>query len=190
NRFKAATYIWEPTPGLDIARNTGIKAAKMPLVFFLDDDVVIHPLCLWRTWIDFETTDADAITGLVLPLSLLTEAQLIFEKFWSFNKGFTDVLYDQSFLINNRDEAPRVWDIGAGANMAFKKSIFNRIGFFDPRLDVGAAGCSGDSEIWHRILLNGYKINYNPRAIAFHDHRKEMKDLKKQLFYYMRGHAA
>jgi hypothetical protein len=41
----------------------------------------------------------------------------------------------------------------AGANMAFRNAI-ESVNYFDDRLDVGAAGCSGDSEIWFRILAN------------------------------------
>ncbi len=80
-----------------------------------------------------------------------------------------------------------VWEIGAGANMAFRKDIFDYIGYFDERLDVGAAGCSGDSEYWYRILANGYTIKYSPLAIAYHFHRNDLEGLKKQIFYYMRG---
>ena len=53
-----------------------------------------------------------------------------------------------------------------------------------------AAGCSGDSEIWFRILANNMTIHYNPRAYVYHEHRKELKQLHKQLFGYMRGHSA
>ncbi len=68
--------------------------------------------------------------------------------------------------------------------------MFEKTGYFDERLDVGAAGCNGDSEMWYRILLNGFEIMYNPRAVVFHEHRREMKGLKKQIFNYMRGFTA
>jgi hypothetical protein len=54
-------------------------------------------------------------------------------------------------------------------------------------LTYDAAGCNGDSEMWYRILHAGSSIHYNPRAIVFHEHRKETDGLKKQLFFYMRG---
>jgi GT2 family glycosyltransferase len=52
---------------------------------------------------------------------------------------------------------------------------------------VGAAGCSGDSELWYRILANGYTVLYNPMAVVQHFHRTSMDALKGQLFCYMRG---
>jgi GT2 family glycosyltransferase len=74
--------------------------------------------------------------------------------------------------------------------MAFRKSIFNDVGLFDDRLGAGASGCSEDSEIWYRILTNGGTIRYNPRAVIYHEHRKDIEGLKKQIFQYMKGHTA
>jgi GT2 family glycosyltransferase len=96
-------------------------------------------------------------------------------------------MFDPYYLIEHLEKGPPVWEIGAGANMAFRRSAFERAGYFDERLDVGAAGCNGDSEMWFRILLKGGSINYNPRAVVFHEHRREIKSLKKQIFSYMRG---
>ena len=71
--------------------------------------------------------------------------------------------------------------------MAFRKNVFEKVGYFDELLDAGKAGCNGDSEMWFRILSNGLEISYNPRVIAFHEHRRSMAELQKQIFHYMRG---
>lgn len=185
--FKSVQYVREPRAGLDIARNAGARAAKGSIVAYTDDDVELHPWWVFQVNETFARTNAAAMTGLVIASELKTESQQIFERFWSFNRGYTDKLYDPYFLIEHLAVGPPVWEIGAGANMAFKKSAFIRAGYFDERLDVGAAGCNGDSEMWYRILLKGGSINYNPRAVVFHEHRKEIKSLKKQIFSYMRG---
>ncbi|GHA56642.1 hypothetical protein GCM10007389_05340 [Pontibacter akesuensis] len=183
-------YVPEPRAGLDIARNTGVLHARFPLVAFIDDDVVVHPLWVYQVWQAFEDPEVAAITGLVLASALETEAQLIFEKHWSFNRGYTDKQYDANFFNATLAQGPPVWRIGAGANMAFRRSIFERTGLFNELLDAGAAGCNGDSEMWYRILAEGGKILYTPRAIVFHEHRRDMAGLKKQIYSYMRGHAA
>jgi glycosyltransferase involved in cell wall biosynthesis len=188
--FADVTYVKEPRAGLDIARNTGAVSAKGQIIAFCDDDVVVHPLWVYRVWQSFQNTSAVAMTGLVLAAELQTEAQMIFEKHWSFNRGYVDKTYDTDYFNIHLSKGPPVWEIGAGANMAFRKSIFDEVGYFDELLDVGAAGCSGDSEMWYRILLKGHTILYNPRAIAFHRHRQELTALHKQLFSYMRGFAA
>ena len=74
--------------------------------------------------------------------------------------------------------------------MAFRRETFRRVGLFDERLDVGAAGCSGDSEYWHRVLSHGGVCRYEPAAVAFRYHRREFAGLSRQIFAYMRGHAA
>lgn len=189
-KFPGIIYCREPLPGLDIARNSGAKLAKGNIIAYVDDDVLVHPLWTYRTWESFLHKDITATTGLVIAAELQTEAQQIFEKFWSFNRGYEDKIYDSEFFNKNLTEGPPVWEIGAGANMAFRKSVFEEVGYFDRRLDVGAAGCSGDSEIWFRILAHGGTILYSPRSVVYHEHRKELRQLHKQLFNYMRGFAA
>ena len=61
---------------------------------------------------------------------------------------------------------------------------------FDERLDVGAAGCAGDSELWYNLLSRGKSCRYEPSAVVFHSHRSDWKSLESQIFHYMRGHVA
>ncbi|MDB5020742.1 MAG: hypothetical protein JWQ28_1869 [Pedobacter sp.] len=185
--FDHVIYYKEPRPGLDIARNTGARIAKYPIIAYTDDDVNVDPFWCYQVWKSFLAPEVAAITGLVIAASLETESQQIFEQHWGFNKGYKDVYFDQDFL---QRAAPSVWVIGAGANMAYRKKVLEAVGYFDERLDVGAAGCSGDSEIWYRILAAGYTIQYNPRAVVCHEHRKELHALNNQLYHYMRGFAA
>ncbi|WP_162053292.1 glycosyltransferase [Pontibacter pamirensis] len=186
-QFEGVTYVREPRPGLDIARNTGVLSANMPVVAYTDDDVQVHPLWVYRVWETFQDEAVAAMTGLVIAAKLDTEAQLIFEKYWSFNRGFTDKLYNSVYFNETLAKGPPVWEIGAGANMAFRKEVLEKVGLFDELLDVGAAGCNGDSEMWYRILESGHTIHYNPRAVVHHEHRREIEGLKKQIFYYLRG---
>jgi len=187
SEFTFVTYVVEPRPGLDIARNAGIKAARSSIVAYVDDDVRVHPNWLSQVAASFENEEIMAMTGLVLAASLDTEAQQIFEKHWPFNRGYVEKTYGTDYFKKTLRAGPPTWEIGAGANMAFRRSIFEKVGYFDERLDVGAAGCNGDSELWFRILKNGYSIFYNPRAVVYHFHRTEMHALKKQLFNYMKG---
>jgi glycosyltransferase involved in cell wall biosynthesis len=184
--FPGVTYVLEKGIGLDLARNTGARHAGSSIVAYTDDDVLLTQNWCYEVWSTFQQEDIDAMTGLVIASSLETESQVIFEKHWSFNKGYTDKLFDSSFLTS---VAPRVWEIGAGANMAFRRTALQKANYFDKRLDAGRAGCSGDSEIWFRLLHLGCKIYYNPRAVVFHKHRREISSLKNQLYFYMRGHA-
>jgi glycosyltransferase involved in cell wall biosynthesis len=189
-QFKNVRYIREDKPGLDIARNTGARHASRSIIAYTDDDTLPHRYWLYHVSKTFDDASIDAMTGLVLAASLQTEAQLIFEKYWPFNRGYVDKIFDDTFFSATVSSGSPVWEIGAGANMAFRRSMLEAIGYFDERLDVGAAGCSGDSELWYRALANGHTIAYNPRAVVHHLHRDSLQELKKQLYYYMRGFAA
>ena len=186
-QFPEVKYYREARPGLDIARNAGVRLAEASIVAFIDDDVTIHQHCMYWIWKTFRDGNISAMTGLVLAASLDTKAQVLFEQQWRFNRGYEDKVYDAAFFNSTFAQGPPVWQIGAGANMAFRKSIFSEVGYFDERLDVGAAGCNGDSELWFRILAKGHSIAYNPRVIVWHEHRKDMQGLRKQLYGYMRG---
>ncbi len=186
-RYNHVIYCAEPRPGLSIARNTGVRHAGCPIIAWTDDDVTVHPLWAYRIWEAFQVSEIVAVTGLVIAAQLDTESQQIFERFWPFNRGYRDKVFDTVFFEAGLQSGPPVWNIGAGANMAFRKSIFDELGYFDERLGAGASGCNEDSEMWFRILAKGYFIHYTPRAVVFHKHREQMAGLKKQLFSYMKG---
>jgi len=183
-------YVREPRPGLDIARNTGASASTAEIVAYTDDDVVLHPWWLERMVAAFDAPEVWAVTGLVLPAELATPAQWHFERYWGFGRGFQRTDFGPSFLEAHTKYGCPTWLIGAGASMAFRRTVFQQAGFFDERLDVGAAGCSGDSEFWHRILCGGGICRYEPAVVAFHYHRRDWAGLRKQIRAYMRGHAA
>jgi GT2 family glycosyltransferase len=188
--YHQVKYVLEPRPGLDVARNTGIRNAGGQILAFTDDDVIVHADWISRWASCFADPSVMAATGLVLPAELETEAQRLFEEHWGFNRGYRVMTYDAQYFAKLKRWGVPAWHIGAGANMAFRREAFDRVGDFDIRLDVGAAGCSGDSEIWYRFLAAGLVCRYDPRAVAFHYHRKDMKGLRRQMYYYMRGHTA
>jgi Predicted glycosyltransferases len=189
-QFPEVVYYEEPRPGLSIARNAGVRLATCSIIAFTDDDVVLHRHWLHHVMESFNEPEVAAMTGLVIASSLNTESQQLFEKQYSFNRGYRDKIYDQHYFQAGLATGPRVWNIGAGANMAFRKSVLSTTGYFDERLGAGAAGCNEDSEMWYRILAKGFSIHYNPRAVGFHEHRKELNALRRQVFCYMRGHTA
>jgi len=189
-QFPDIHYIGEPRPGLDVARNRGICKASGDIVAFTDDDAMVHPDWVARIRQGFEDPDVMAVTGLTLPAELETEAQYLFETHWGFGRGYVQRVFGTAYFERSRSRGAPAWEIGAGANMAFRRSVFNEVGLFDERLDVGAAGCSGDSEMWYRILARGWKCLYQPTAVVYHYHRRDMGDLHHQIYSYMRGHVA
>lgn len=186
----AVRYVHEPRAGLDIARNTGVRASRGAIIAFTDDDVQVNPQWLYHLCAGFDTPDVMAVTGLVLPAALDTEAQHRFETHWGFHRGYLPRRFDTAYTKTHLPYGVPAWEIGAGASMAFRREAFAHVGGFDERLDVGAAGCSGDSEFWYRLLANEWTCHYTPTAVAHHTHRATARGLRSQLEAYMRGHTA
>jgi GT2 family glycosyltransferase len=182
-------YVREPRPGLDFARNAGILAAQGDLIAFCDDDVVIHDTWCERLASAFDAPEVMAVTGLVLPLELESEAQRLFEFHWGFCRGYHRIDFDTEFFERHRNAGCPAWTVGAGASMAFRRTAFAKVGLFDERLGAGAAGCGDDSEVWYRLLAEGWTCRYEPAVVSFHRHRTDMEALRRQIRAYMRGHT-
>ena len=139
----------------------------------------------------FATSGADAVTGLVLPARLDTVAQRFFQfDLQGFGHGCIPLVYDQRFFAETCPAGAQVWRIGAGANMAFRRAVFDRVGGFDERLGAGASGCSEDSELWYRLLAGGGSCCFEPRAVVQHHHREDWDGLRRQIRAYAKGHVS
>jgi GT2 family glycosyltransferase len=202
-RFPEVRYVPEPRPGLSAARNAGVRQCRGAIIAFTDDDVIVDPGWIGALAAGFnhqgddqgedqdDDQDVIAVTGLVLPAELETRAQFIFQVGEPvFGWEYRAITFDRAFFVSTRRLGARVWRLGAGANMAFRREAFERVGLFDERLGAGAAGCSEDSELWYRLLAEGYRCRYVPTAVVFHHHRAGWKELRHQTYSYMRGHVA
>ena len=177
-------YVREPIPGLDRARNRAIAEATGEVVAFTDDDVIADPAWAGAIAAAFAADPAiAAVTGLVLPAELETEAQVLFERYRSFGRGFQP----RRVAAGPGEGSLAVryglaGDYGTGANMAFRRDLFDRIGPFDPALDVGTlARGGGDLEMFFRVLKEGHVLLYEPKAFVRHRHRRSLSELRRQI---------
>jgi GT2 family glycosyltransferase len=176
-------YLREPRPGLDWARNRAIAEARGDVIAFTDDDVTVDPGWIRALVAAFGGDETvAAVTGLVLPTELETEAQVIFERYRGFGRGFVP---RRIAAVGGEPVALRygaAGDYGTGANMAFRRSIFGRVGGFDPALGAGTPTRGGDDlEMFFRVLKEGYTLIYEPRAVVRHRHRRSMAALRGQI---------
>jgi glycosyltransferase involved in cell wall biosynthesis len=175
-------HVREERPGLDWARNRGIAEARHDLVALTDDDA--RPDRYWLRAIasGFGDPEVMAVTGLVAPAELETPTQELYEfRYGGMGKGF------QRRIFRRDDISIRelVWAhvFGVGANMAFRRRVFDAIGVFDVALDVGTSSRSGgDLDVLHRLVADGYTLLYEPSALVWHIHRRSESVLRKQLF--------
>ncbi len=186
-------YVREDIPGSASARNQGLVMAGGELVAFTDDDVVVdrHWLSeLGRAFVDYP--QVSCVSGLLLPWELETQAQVWFEEYGGFSRGFERRLYD---LKDHRLDDPlypySAGVFGTGNNMGFRAEAIRSIGGFDPALGNGTPALGGvDSEALLRTVLEGRTVLYEPAAIVHHIHRADYTDLRKQVYSYGVGLTA
>lgn len=183
--YPLVRYCREPRPGLDWARNRAVREARGEIVAFTDDDVRVDPGWAGALAAVFAAhPEVAAVTGLVAPHELETEAQALFESYGGFGRGY---LRRWFHAPPAKGAGPHIshhgaGQFGTGANMAFRRSLFDRIGLFDPALDVGTAtNGGGDLEMFFRLLQSGHTLVYEPRALVYHRHRADYARLRRQI---------
>ncbi len=183
SKYPNTRYVHEPRPGLDWARNRAIIEARGEIIAYTDDDVVVDShwiSALAKMFVEYN--DVMAVTGLVVPYELETEAQILFEMYGGFGRGFDRKWYRRDEEVKISSYYIGTGAFGAGANMAFRLSLFEGIGSFDPALDVGTVtNGGGDLDMFFRVIQEGYTLVYEPAAIVRHRHRLEYKQLREQL---------
>ena len=181
--YPNARYVCESRPGLNWARNRAITEARGEIIAYTDDDVVVDPKwvrALARVFV--ENREVMAVTGLVVPYELETEAQILFERYGGFGRGFRRKWYRVDRKSGERSLYHGAGQFGTGANMAFRRSLFDKINYFDPALDVGTAtNGGGDLDMFFRVLKEGHTLVYEPSAVVRHIHRRDYAHLRTQI---------
>jgi GT2 family glycosyltransferase len=181
--FANVRYVVESRQGLDRARNRALREATSDIVAFTDDDAAPEPAWLSALLVNFRDPRVLCVTGLTLPFELETPAQELFEEHSPFARGFSRRVF------NGRIDNPLIVSrVGAGANMAVRRSLPETVGWFDERLDAGTPTMSGgDHEMFTRILRSGFRIVYEPKAVSWHRHRRSIEELEQVVRGYGTG---
>jgi glycosyltransferase involved in cell wall biosynthesis len=157
-------YLFEPNQGLSNARNAGIREARGEILAFTDDDVTVEP-----TWLENLTTGLNdekwaGAGGRTLPRQLVPLPAWISSESPQDWGGIVGGLFDLGDISGELAVAPY------GANMAFRKAMFERYGMF--RADLGRCGNQlislEDMEFGRRLMAAGEHLRYEPSAIVYH----------------------
>jgi glucosyl-dolichyl phosphate glucuronosyltransferase len=158
-------YLFEPRQGLSYGRNAGIARARAPLIAFTDDDV-----CPARDWavrikrcFD-EHPEADFIGGKVLPRWRKQPPAWLTPDHWS---PLALVDYgNQPFVVDSQKPSCLV-----GANLAFRREVFDRLGVFSADLQrvKDGTGSAEDYDMHLRVWNAGGKGLYAPAIVVMSD---------------------
>jgi len=178
-------YLFESRQGLSNARNAGIRAARGEIVVFTDDDVTVDPLWLQNLTVPLSGSQWAGAGGRIR-LGGDFEPPLWLALSGPFNLGGTLVQFDLGDQEGVLERAP------FGANMAFRKIMFEKYGAF--RSDLDRCGKSlignGDTELGERLMAAGERLCYVPSAVVHHPVQKER--LRKKYFrsyWFARGRS-
>lgn len=157
-------YLFEPQAGKSHALNAGIRDAWGDILAFMDDDVIVEPAWLQNLTAPLIEGEWAGVGGRVLP------AQSFSPPRWLALDGpysLGHILYAHFDL---GADACELTEAPFGANMAFRKEMFEKYGDF--RTDMGPAPGSEiryeDVEFSHRLMGADEHLRYEPSAIVYH----------------------
>lgn len=171
----------EARQGLAFARNAGLAAARGDVLAFTDDDVEVEPG--WITGILAACAahpEVDGVGGQVLPAWDAPPPDWLTRQHWG------------PLALQDHGPVERTFDAECplglvGANVAFRRRVFERIGEFSPAVQrVGdGIGSTEDHEMLGRLYDAGGRMLYHPgiRVIARVQPERYGRD------YHRRWHA-
>lgn len=149
-------YLFEGKQGVSHGRNTGISAARAPLIAFIDDDVFAAPDWIARmVQALHENPEADYVGGKVLATAPHEFPSWLTSSHWS--------------PLALQDHGEKAFPVGlerpvclVTANLGIRREVFARVGGFSPKFPR----CQ-DHELQLRIWRSGGKGLYLPGLVVF-----------------------
>ncbi len=153
----------EPRQGLSWARNKGLEEARGEIIVMIDDDEEANPEAL-AAWRDFFATHLGAVAA-GGPMIARYEQE---RPPWM--SRYTEALAASTINLRGRVRRFPRGRYPIGGNMAFRREIFNRVGWFDTSLGrTGRALLGGEEkDLFGRIAAAGGEIWWVPATAVDH----------------------
>jgi len=169
-RFPANVVV-EKEPGVNFARNAGLREARGKYIVFTDSDLTFSEGWLeayLRAFIQYPTSNVFAgrvlpfVEGPPLPPWLVTSGPLCRRSIVS--------CCDNGEITKEYPLQTRSVDGPIGANMAFCREVFERYGEFDVRFGLrpGSLVPGAEAEYFDRLARAGLSFVYVPDALVWH----------------------
>lgn len=165
----------EKKPGVNAARNTGVKISTGEIIAFTDHDCVVPKDWIKKIVENLQNPEVGCVGGQIL----------------RYNDEFLARYADESIIpvmrifkkktLLDRISSPIYYPVGC--NFAVKREAVEKTGFFDERFEYGF----DELEFAERVCEKGYKILLTPEITVKHKHRSSFSELLKQAFRYGQG---
>jgi len=171
------------------ARNTGIRVARGNFIAFLDDDTQAGENWLPRLIAPLADSTLDCVMGAVRAENPADPV----------HQGFEQIvcagLPDAPTMLDARaadDRFPlRMAMNGFTMNVAFRRDVFERFGYFDQRFGPGTRIRTGDdTELFFNVLRRGGRILFEPGAVVTHSWPADWKAFRRGIFRAGCAHTA
>ena len=175
-------YLFEPSQGKSFALNTGIARALGQVLVFTDDDVTFDRGWLRALLAAFDAPDCAGVGGQIVPVWPAPPPR------WYGTTGPYALL--PAVVRYQFDASGPVTKPPYGANMGYRREMFERYGIF--RTDIGPRAAEmirgEDSEFGLRVLAGGERVIYVPGAIVHHPVEPARMTLHYfEQYYYAEG---
>ena len=165
NKHIKKVYLFEACQGLSFARNTGIANAQGRIIAFLDDDAIPSEqwLCImYKSFVKYP--DALAIGGKILPRFEIDRPDWLTSNFDNYLSIMDFGDFEQEYPSNL---------FPFGANMAFRREVFDSYTFSNDLGRKGMSLLSGEETYLFRSIAQHGKIYYIPDMYVNHFVTKE-----------------
>jgi O-antigen biosynthesis protein len=180
----SARYIREPVIGLSRSRNRGARYSQAEIVAFIDDDAVPNTDWLCNLIEEFSDPNVMAVTGLISPTNPSSAGIDQYFHARQQRREFDSSTNDWFALAN-------FGGIGDGANMAFRRKVFDSWDGFNERLGLGTAVCgSEEHNAYFELIKRGHRVVFTPRSVVQHPFPETSDDARKRSFRYAEAGCA
>ena len=155
-----AVLIQKNHGGYPSAMNAGIRRARGSVVVIIDSDIIVSKDWLLKVLEEFSDPKVGIVGGFIATAKT--------KSFWSRLAGYE--LEDRYHKMNSK-----YVDYVSTTCTAYKKEIFNDVGFFDESLRRDS-----DEDFTHRVFKAGWKIVLQKDAICFHEWKSSLTSYFKQ----------
>jgi len=184
-----ARYVFVADQGLSRARNAGVAASRGDIIAFTDDDVLPAADWVGRIATTIRRADVDIVGGRIVP-AWLQKPPAWLQHRRALHDALAILDHATTARVLDPHGAPAVW----GANMAFRRRVFEQVGGFDIRRGlVGTTLHRGEEiDLVARALAAGCRAIYEPTVVVAHrigPERMRLRYLSRLYFQRAEGDA-
>jgi cellulose synthase/poly-beta-1,6-N-acetylglucosamine synthase-like glycosyltransferase len=158
-------YLYKQNAGKAAALNTGIGASHGEVIVCIDADCLLTKDTILHFVLAMQDESIAAVCGNIKVgnrTTLLAQIQMV-EYALSFYSRQTDALLNTLYVVS-------------GAGGAYRREIFDRVGFYNTNLRGGGE----DVDLSIRIQQAGMRITFAPRAVVYTEVPETLRGLLKQ----------